>query len=205
MALGRTQLFTVNIKNEAAFQKSIRDAIAIVQDLSPAFKLIAKDFYRSEKAIFKLKSAGGYPDFSGKKLRELRSGKSKGSRWDAYTPYQKWKEQKYGYKKGYPLLKLTGALEASVTNPDDGHAILEIGKTSLKIGTSIPYAVFHNSDEEPRTKIPMRKFLFIAPESRFAGNDQIYGRLARWRGILETYVFRSLGGVLPTKEKPPSV
>jgi len=203
MALGRTKLFTVSIKNEAEFQRSIRDAIAITKDLSPAFKLIAKDFYRSEKAIFRLKSAGGYPDFQGKKIKDIRASK-KGSRWDNYTPYQKLKEQKYGYKKGYPLLKLTGALEASVTNPDDGHAILEIGKTSLIIGTSIPYAVFHNSDKLPRTKIPMRKFLFIAPETRTA-DPQLNGRLARWRGILEMYVFRSLGGVLPTKEKPANV
>jgi hypothetical protein len=46
--------------------------------------------------------------------------------------------------------------------------------------------VYHQSDD-PRSKIPLRKFLFIGPESSFANSDQA-GRLQRWLGYVQSYV-----------------
>ena len=46
--------------------------------------------------------------------------------------------------------------------------------------------MFHQSDR-PRSKIPLRKVLFIGPEAReFATSEQI-GRLERWTSILAEF------------------
>ena len=87
----------------------------------------------------------------------------------------------------YPILKRTGRLAESLTNPAHTDAINEIvNKTVLFIGSRVEYLVFHQSDAS-RTIIPLRKVLFIGPEApRFATGEQI-GRLQRWVSILEEY------------------
>lgn len=185
--------------NDAQFSASVKRARETVNDLRPAFKLIANDFYLSQKAIFNLKSAGGYPDFKGKKIGQLRKAPlqfaSRGrepipSSFDGYTPYQYYKERETGFSRGYPLLKRTGRLERATTTPNSPDSILVAGKYSLEIGTDLPYANFHQSGGP---KIPMRKFLFIGTESQFKGDEGLSGRLPRWNNILNNFVLRSMG------------
>lgn len=164
--------------NDKAFKSQLDRAFAVVDDLTEPFKLIAADFYRSEKAIFKLGGPGAYPDF-----KKSKYGKA------IYSPYKMRKFIKYGF--AYPLLKATGALERSVTSGSDSNAILIIGKQVLAIGTSIPYGIYHQSDEA-RQKMPLRKFLFIGPESQFAVGDQA-GRLSRWNNTINTFILRKMG------------
>lgn len=185
--VGDQPLFRISIKNEQEFQKQINTARKYVRDLTEPFKRIAKDFYRSEQAIFKLTSAGGFDDFKGPKIQK--------GPFEGYTPYQKFKEITYQRKGGYPLLFATGRLAVSVTTPDSPESICRVAPGYLVIGTSTPYAVYSNSDN-PRKKMPQRKFLFIAPESRFASNAQFSGRLNRWVKIIQTYVIRSLGATV---------
>lgn len=61
------------VVNDQIFDSTIKRALETVSDLKPAFRLIANDFYISQKAIFNLKSAGGYPDFKGPKIGERRA------------------------------------------------------------------------------------------------------------------------------------
>jgi len=163
-----------NFENKLKFEAALKKAGKEVEDLRFPLGEIARDFYKSEQAIFKLKSAGGYPDFKSEKSR-----------------MQKIRE--VGYE--YPLLRRTGKLRRSIIGPKAEGSIFILGKKSVVIGTSIKYAAFHNSDE-PRGKMPQRKFVFIGPESRqFSGNDQIGGRLVRWVNILEGYVEAVLGNM----------
>lgn len=158
------------IDNDKKFQAALVRAKMVTDDLSVPLGLIAKDFYKSEKAIFMLKGPGQYPDLA------------------ASTKIQK---ERAGFSV-YPILKRTGRLEGSVTNPQHPDAINQIiNKRTLIIGTTVPYGVYHQSDK-PRTKIPLRKFLFIGPESSFANSDQ-QGRVGRWLNILNSYVLRKLG------------
>lgn len=156
-----------NFENKKAFQAAIDKAVKKVADLRFPMGEIARDFYKSEKAIFQLKGPGGYPDFKSEKSR-----------------MQKIKE--VGFE--YPLLRRSGRLEKSITSPNAEGSILIIGKNSVTIGTSIKYAIFHNSDD-PRSKIPQRKFVFIGPESKeFQSRQEFGGRLVRWTNIIEGYV-----------------
>lgn len=181
------------VENDKEFQATVDKAFAEVRDLRIAFRQIARDFYKSERAIFKLKGPGQYEDFKGPRVADLWKNPGRPNtrtRDGNLTAYQNWKIKQVGFD--YPLLKLTGDLESSVTGKGRG-SILNIEKDFLEIGTSIPYANYHQQDNPDKgsAKIPTRKFLFIGPESVFANSDQ-RGRLDRWTKIIESHVAKNL-------------
>jgi len=184
-----------SVVNDKAFLAQIERAKAVTKDLRIPFRQIVKDFHRSEKAIFKLKGPGQYPDFQGPKVKE--TWKTPGrpelrTRDGELTSYQNLKHKKTGLTKGYPLLKFTGRLEDSVTG-ENADSIVIVGPQVLAIGTKVEYGKFHQSDA-PREKIPLRKFLFVGPESiKYASDKNITGRLERWNNILNTFILRKLG------------
>lgn len=166
-----------SLENDRAFQNGLDRVSRATQDLRVPFGLISADFYRSQQAIFKLQSAGQYPDFKGAKVGE--TGK---------TRYQLFKREKFGFE--YPLLVATGALSNSVLGPANRGSIHKITALSLTIGTSIVYGIYHQSDR-PRKRVPLRKFLFIGPEATNANDDQ-KGRVQRWLNILNDWTIKAM-------------
>ena len=165
-----------SVDNDKRFRNALKKASEVTQDLRVPFGLILSDFYKSQQAIWKLKGPGKYPPFKGPK--DPKTGKTK---------YQAQKIKKVGFD--YPLLVRTGALAASLSGPNNKGSVSKITNLSLIFGSSISYGIFHQSDE-PRKKIPLRKFLFIGPEApRFASSDQI-GRLERWTGYIDDHIAR---------------
>lgn len=165
MALTDKGFVRLNNVNHAAFNSALKGAAKKISDLRFPLGEISRDFYKSEKAIFKLGGPGAYPDF--------KTDKSKQAKIDA------------GFQP-YPLLKRTGVLEKSITTPNAKGSINIIGRKNLVIGTAIRYGIYHDSDA-PRKKIPQRKFVFIAPESS-GFPSSVGGRLVRWQNIIEGYV-----------------
>ena len=158
-----------SIDSDKRFRNALAKASESVQDFRIPFGQILRDFYRSEQAIFKLKSPGLYPDYVG--------GKD--------SKYAARKEKVRGFR--YPLLVASGRLAASLLGPNNPGSISAIGKLSMYFGTSVEYGIYHQSDS-PRSKIPLRKFLFIGPEApRFATSLQM-GRLERWLGYIQDHV-----------------
>lgn len=173
------------VDNDKAFEKAINRAREAVGDLTLPFNLISDDFYKSQAAIFNLKSPGQYPDFGGINPTPERTEKAK-----------KAKQRRAGFI--YPLLVgREQRIKQSTTRPDHPEAINKIDKGRvLVIGTTVPYAVYHQSDDG-RTVMPQRKFLFIGPEAPKFANSQQQGRLERWLRILQDYVesvFEARGG-----------
>lgn len=164
------------VDNDRRFRNALKDASEVSQDLRVPFGLILKDFYKSEQAIFKLKGPGKYPPFKGEKVGS--TGK---------TRYQIQKIKKVGFD--YPLLVRTGKLAASLLGPNNSGSISNIGRLSLEFGTSIKYGIFHQSDA-PRSKLPLRKFLFIGPEAPTFATSEQTGRLERWIGYLGDHIER---------------
>ncbi len=160
------ELIRMNLENLSAFRATLKKAAKQVSDLSFPMGEIARDFYKSEKAIFQLKSPGGFPDLAESTKRQKR---------------------RLGFPE-YPILKRSGRLEKSVTSPSAPGSHLRLGKTFVEIGSTVPYGIFHNSDL-PRRKIPHRKFFFLGPESReFGAKKEFGGRPVRWKNIVEYYV-----------------
>lgn len=166
------------VDNDKRFRSALKIASEVSQDLRVPFGLILSDFYKSQQAIFKLKGPGKYPPFKGPKHPET-----------GLTRYQAAKIKKVGFD--YPLLVRSGALAASLLGPNNKGSISKITKLSLTFGTSIRYGIYHQSDAA-RSKIPLRKFLFIGPEApSFASSEQV-GRLDRWLKIMDSHVQRQL-------------
>lgn len=172
------------VDNDRRFRDAIKRMSADIQDFRIPFGQILRDFYRSEQAIFKLKGPGLYPPFknskeyfstkSGRRLKKQPADSTK-------SVYQKRKIKKYGFD--YPLLVASGRLAGSLLGPSNPGSIANITKLSLIFGTSVEYAIYHQSDSD-RHVIPLRKMIFIGPEApRFANSDQA-GRLERWMGYL---------------------
>lgn len=167
-----------SVDNDRKFREALKRASEVSTDLRIPLGLISADFYKSQQAIWKLKGPGKYPPFKG--AINPNTG---------HTAYQDEKLKKVGFD--YPLLVRTGSLAASLSGPGNKGSINKITPLSLTIGTSIPYGIYHQSDEG-RSKIPLRKFLFIGPEApSFATNEQV-GRLERWLGYVEDHIKRVL-------------
>lgn len=159
-----------SVDNDRRFRDALKQASQSVSDFRIPFTLILADFYKSQQAIFKLSSAGQYPDF--------KNG-------GAQSKYAIAKQKAVGFK--YPLLVRSGKLSASLLGPNNVGSVAVITSLSLTIGSNIKYGVYHQSDN-PRSKIPLRKFLFIGPEAkRYATSDQV-GRLERWTKIISDHV-----------------
>lgn len=173
-----------SVDNDKRFARALKEASAVSQDLRVPFGLILRDFYKSQAAIFKLKGPGQYPPF--KNSIRVKPNRRSGSGFDvSKSPYQRAKIKAVGFD--YPLLVRTGALSNSLLGPNNKGSVSLITQLSLTIGTLIKYGIYHQSDEA-RSKIPLRKFLFIGPEaSQFATSEQM-GRLVRWLGILDFHI-----------------
>jgi phage gpG-like protein len=133
-------------------------------DLRPMFEQISADFYKQEKTVFSLKGPGQYQDLS--------------------EQYQIQKQRKFGFV--YPILFATGKLAHSLTNRGSSDAVNVITKTGFVIGTSVPYAVYHHS-QEPRTKMPWRPLWDPSTDSAM---------WKRWGRLIEAYVKKIEEGLL---------
>lgn len=93
----------------------------IPDDWRQPFEQMAEDFWEQNKETFEAEGPG----------------------WRPLSPrYAKWKEKAY---PGKPILVRTGALKASLTSGFARHSIFEVYPTRMEIGTSIPYAMYHQT------------------------------------------------------------
>ena len=154
------------VENDKAFLAGINRLQKATDDFSIPFNLIRNDFHRSNKIIFSLKGPGLYPDLA--ESTKIQKEKLLG------TPY--------------PILDRTGRLAASLLNPNDSEAVSEVGKQTLLLGTDVPYAIYHQSDE-PRSKLPQRKVVFIdgGPAEKSKAS-KVAGRRERWLNIINSYI-----------------
>ena len=166
-----------------------------VSDLRPPLIQIAREFYKSNKFIFKVSGPGKYTDFVGPKIANtwqnpgLPQNRTRNGNMTAYQ----WAKTRAGHSgvndKGYPLLRATGALERSITQDGDTNAIKVITKKSLVIGTAVEYGIHHQYGA-PKNNLPMRKFLFIDASTTESINPALYRRSIAWTKALETYIER---------------
>ena len=140
-------------KSYRRFQRALKESSREVEDLRIPLEEVALRFMRSRQFIFKLKGPGQYRDLS--PLYKLFKTEFK-------------KTEGIGPPGEYPILRLTGALEKSITRPG-GQNIKTVERKSLTLGTRIDYA-----DNIQKGKgQPARPFLFWGPESKAYANDKV--------------------------------
>jgi hypothetical protein len=187
---GDMAFVSYRVENDKAFQKLIDTAFKETRDLTIPFRQIVRAFYQSRKAIFKLKSAGAYPDFKGPKVQDTWKNPGRPdlrTRNGGLTAYQNIKQKQVGFL--YPLLKSSGRLEDSVTNPNSSDAEQKIDAISLTIITKVPYANYHQQDNPDMgdAVIPTRKFFFIGGETSQSNRD-----IERYTKIINDHIVKIL-------------
>lgn len=181
--------FEWTIENQVKFEKSLAALQKHTQDFRIPFRLIASDFYRSQKIIFKLKSAGLYDDLGGFNREERVF--FKGIQTSRRNKAKILKKRRTGFI--YPILRGENRnLENSTTTRTHRHSIFFLGRQELQMGTNTPYARFH---QDGTKFIPQRKFVFIdggaGDKSRGSG---INGRRERWKSIVQDYIKQLVTG-----------
>lgn len=163
-----------------SLRDTLRSAARKVGDLTIPLKQISQEWFSSNKFIFQLKGPGKYEDLSSKPyfawweqgdLRRLFSG-----------GYKEHKAAKHGFT--YPILRATGRLEQSITNPTHENAISNIinGK-DLVLGTNVEYAHFLADGTK---RMPSRPPVLFGNEQVAPG--ALNRRIAIWEQRLLDYV-----------------
>lgn len=149
---------------QKALAKTLAKARKQVSDLTIPLTLIAQQWFKSNKAIFTLKTRGAYVDLS--------------------PLYKKWKTNVLG--SPYPILKLSGDLEASITEPADPFAVSYIlSKTDLFVGSKIAYAGVHHKGSRKRN-IPIRPVVLFGNEQ--VAPQALRTRIKTWERMVMKYV-----------------
>lgn len=163
----------VEVDPQGALAKALGEASAKVSDLTLPLNLIAQQWFKSNVAIFTLVGAGKYVDLTD--LYKKRKTKAKGS--------------------PYPILKWSGALESSITDPTNAFSIHNIiNRNSLLLGTRItsktgaPYAYFlHNGT----SKMAARPVVLFGNEQ--VAPSSLTARIDGWRKLILAEVARQTG------------
>lgn len=155
------------------FNRAVKKTIKEVEDLTIPFTLISKSWFQSNKAIFRLKSPGKYADLS--------------------RNYKNAKKAMVGFV--YPILKLHGKLEKSITDPTASGAIsLILNKQTLVLGTAVPYAQFH---QKGTRFMPARPAVLVGAEQ--TAPPELNKRQEIWIETLANYVLERSKQVGRTK------
>ena len=162
-------MVTLTVDKNKEFERALKEASRKLDDLRIPLSIIAKEWFKSNKAIFALGGYGKYAKYS------------KG--------YEKWKMKQFG---SIQVLKVSGALEKSLTNPTDKFSVNTItNKKTLTVGTKVlskggaPYAIYLQNGT---------KFMKARPPVLF-GTEQVAPtklnvRVSNWGLILRTYVLQ---------------
>lgn len=175
----------IYIANQESFMATLQRAREACQDLTVPLMLIAKDWMKSNQAMFQLKGPGQWADLSnGKGKRTIRGLGPKATGEKAGIGGYKWQKLKrWGFI--YPILRASGKLESSLTDPSDPNALTEVVNRDMlllgtrvlsKAGASYPTFLYYGTKF-----MPARPFLFIPDD-----------RLGRWSNTINEFVLKNL-------------
>ena len=136
-----------DIENDSQFRAAIEKTVKNVSDLRLEFGLISKNWRKSNRANFILKGAGKYSPLNPEYQR--RKTILAGRKLPILVGANKGKTKKGKRVSGGGE---SGRLRDSVIDNGSKDSILVIGKTSMIMGTSVPYGRYVQEK---------RKFLFI--------------------------------------------
>jgi len=148
---------SIRIKFEApgadTFESYFDHIAHVPDDFRPAWDGMAEDFWGHEQEVFDSEGPGWVP------LSER---------------YGKWKEKHY---PGMPILVRTGALKASLTGGFAEGSIFDAMPAELKLGTSVRYAMYHQTGSIKVADHPPKRTELTVPDGLQA---QWNRRLVKW-------------------------
>ena len=177
--------FEWEIENQLEVRRLLDNLASKVKDLRIPFRLIASDFYRSNRKLFTLQGSGLYQD--------LAPATGMMGNPTTKSNYKEQKKRMLGF--AYPILVgATRALSNSILGRSNKYSHFVIDNQNLEMGTTVPHGKYHQSDKL-RKKIPLRKFVFIDGGPADKSKDaSISGRRERWTNIINTHIKQVVEG-----------
>jgi phage gpG-like protein len=123
----------ITVEGDEALARAFELMSSRMTDWRPLWPDIAAVFYVAEAAWFASEGLGTWPPLS--------------------DGYLKWKEKHY---PGQKILSRKGALRESLTSRSGAGGVYLEEAQSLEIGTSIPYAKYHQQDDRVGVRLPKR-------------------------------------------------
>jgi len=149
-------IVTFDIKGTAQAAKMLALMTDRAKDVRGALNKIADEFTAHERTVF------------------IRQGAVEGlAGWAPLKPDYAAEKLASGYSGG--ILVRTGRLRMSLTNKNDANFVMRMTPKSLKIGTSVPYAMYHRKGT---VHMPKREPIRTSP-----------AQLLRWKEILRNFIF----------------
>jgi hypothetical protein len=184
--------FEFIIENNAAFASSLDKLGKATDDFRIPLRLIASDFYRSQKQIFQLKSEGLYKPLGGKDFNAASGFGAQSKRQRA----EDLKEKLTGHAWAPILFGVSGDLKDSTLGKSHQYSIFALGRQNLEIGTSVPYGIFLQGGT---SVMNARPFVFITGGAGDKSADSgINGRRERWTNIIDDHVTQLITGAVLT-------
>jgi hypothetical protein len=158
---------------------SVREAQRSVGDLTEPLTEIANDWLRTNRLLFQVSGPGPWADLSGGRSRRDAKGRFRSPNGG----YKAAKLKRWGFV--YPILRASGRLERSLTEPGNPEGLIEIENgTNLRLGTRVTGAGGANYPaflQHGTSTMPARPFLEIPQLS-----------IQRWKLILRTFIMGRL-------------
>jgi phage gpG-like protein len=154
MALGDGFL-TINIAGIETVQAKVRQFAtwgANIETLEPVMEQIGEDILADNAMQFLTEG-----DF----YRASMAAQLVAPKWEPLAPSTQRDRARRGYEPDHPILWRTGDLANSLSSRDAGGNIFEASKNGLRVGTSIPYASFH---EYGTSRMPPRPLVGLTRE-----------------------------------------
>lgn len=183
--MARSESFDWEIENVEAFKRALDKLGEVSSDFRIPFRLIASDFYRSNRKLFTLQGAGLYQDLSPARGQDGNPSTT--------SNYKEQKLKNLGF--AYPILVgRTRNLSNSILSKSHRYSKFFLGRKSMEMGTTVPYGKYHQAGGN-RRKIPQRKFVFIdgGPADK-SSDSNIAGRRERWMNIIEDHIKQLVTG-----------
>jgi hypothetical protein len=177
-------------QNDKEFSDALQKLGENVDDFRVPFQLIGNHWYKGNRKIFALKSAGLYPDYGGMNPNDKVRLKGRLVTKRVAAKFQKQREVGFIY----PMLKRHGGLEASLISKSGAGSVFFAGRQTMIMGTNVEHAKYHQSDR-PRKVLPQRKMIFIdGGPAELAKDAVVSGRLEAWTNIVVDYVNQVITG-----------
>lgn len=119
-------MLTYKIQGTDRLLNSLERLDLSLRDFRPLFNQASQLIYEFEKEAF-----------------DSEGSTSRVGKWKPLTArYTRWKEKT---APGKPILQLSGALKRSLTRPNARGSVRRVTEEELIVGSSLPYAVFHQA------------------------------------------------------------
>lgn len=145
-------------KGPAQIVRKLAIAANHIESLEPAWEQVGEDLLGDFRQNFD-QEGGAF-------------GAGAWAKWAPLRPSTIADRLRKGYGGAHPILERTGTLRAGVTQRGAPGNVFEVGPNYLVVGTTVPYAIYHNSSAPRKSNLPRRPIIGLSNERKGYGGHE---------------------------------